>query len=139
MQELNALNGTRTWWAEGICLYDHPDSPRHIFGDTKLFLVGYSTNDGGYREVTPRHDIAMAYRDGRFLVRTLWRVSQKHKLTWRLEIEGELSAVIQSGSLPRSARLQLFGLAVFARIMARSPSFWLASRWLSQKYADRWA
>ena len=137
IRELKARNASRTWWAEGICLYDDPEKPEHIFGSTKLFLPGYGSG-GEHRKVLPRHDIVMAYCDGKYLVRTFQRLSRRYDITWCLEIEGNPIAVIQRGRLPLHVRLQLIGFGLLARVMARSPFLWVSSRWISRRYADRW-
>lgn len=53
VQEAARLNSEREWWCEGINFFDHPDYQGFLNGDTKLFLIGYSTNDGEYVEVDP--------------------------------------------------------------------------------------
>src|SRR5205823_5121206 len=51
------------WWTEPLYFFDPGEGDGRLYGSTKIFLIGYSTSDGGYLEVDPDEDSLMAYRD----------------------------------------------------------------------------
>jgi hypothetical protein len=66
------------WWTEPLYFFDPGDGDGRLFGSTKIFLIGYSTADGGYMEVDPDEDSLMAYRDTCVILERLTEWSRKH-------------------------------------------------------------
>jgi hypothetical protein len=56
------------WWAESLNFFDSGEGDGRLYGDTKIFLIGYSTEDGGFQEVDGEEDCLMAYRDTCFIL-----------------------------------------------------------------------
>ncbi|MFM7148553.1 MAG: hypothetical protein ACKO23_01805, partial [Gemmataceae bacterium] len=56
------------WWTEPLYFFDPGEGDGRLYGSTKIFLIVYSTNDGGYMEVDPDEDSLMAYRDTCFIL-----------------------------------------------------------------------
>ncbi|MBM0104191.1 hypothetical protein JM946_05515 [Steroidobacter sp. S1-65] len=75
-----------TWWAEPICLWEHEGS---VAGDTKIFLLAYSTNAGETREVEPEDDTIMAWRDTVRILELLQDYARTYRLVWNIDLAGE--------------------------------------------------
>ena len=75
----------REWWCEPLWFL----SPEGLEGATKIFLPGYSTNDGGYIEVDAEEDSLMAAYDAQFILEALSGWSKRFSVTWLIGIDGE--------------------------------------------------
>lgn len=87
MAESQLIN--RDWWCESIAFFEDPSAREQLSGNTKLFLLGYSRQDGSFVELDPEADAFMAWRDAMFITQQLAIWSAKYKFKWLLECEGE--------------------------------------------------
>lgn len=85
--DLNAASEDRDWWAESIVVFDVPDLPSHVCGDTKLFCL---IDDD-------LADCFMAFQDAEFIVQSLESVSDKYGVDWQLLLAGEPAGRICKG------------------------------------------
>ncbi len=126
---------THGCWAECLNVYDPGEGDGRLYGGTKIFLVGYSTNDGGYVEVDPDEDSLMAYRDTCFILDKLAEWSRKHGVSWEVDCAGEPIGTIDKGQWDQQLR-------EFVEAMKTSfpwPSaFEDQVKVISEKYASRW-
>jgi hypothetical protein len=123
------------WWAESMNFFDAGTGDGSLYGSTKIFLLGYSTADGGYAEVDPDDDSMMAYRDTCFILERLAEWSRTHGVGWELECAGESAGTISRGQ--QDARLREY----IAGMKASFP--WPAAyeervREVAAKHATRW-
>lgn len=137
VQEAGRLNSEREWWCEGINFFDHPEYRGLLSGDTKLFLVGYSTSDGGYVEVDADDDCFMAAREVVFLVETLADWSRKYKVNWLLACEGGTVGDIKDGVATPSIQEVAESLASGIELLPTSEAGERAKQ-ISERYASRW-
>ncbi len=86
---LESESSNREWWAESIILFDSPEMPGQICGDTKLFCL-LDDDDAA--------DCYMAMKDAEFIVERLETVSRQHGIAWQLFIAGEPAGEIRDGS-----------------------------------------
>ena len=123
------------WWAESMSFSDR-DGTGRVKGGATLFLIGYSTADGGYREVDPDDDSLMAWREASFICSHLERWSREHGLAWELACEGEPIGRIGGGSLDPAATAFLADLLamVGGPVLDREDRM----RLIAARYADRW-
>lgn len=77
----------REWWAESLVLFDSPQLPGHIIGDTKLFCL--------IDDVAA--DCFMAMNDATFIVELLEAVSGSFDVDWNLSIAGRSCGRISKG------------------------------------------
>jgi hypothetical protein len=123
------------WWTENLCFFDPGEDDGRLYGGTKIFLIGYSTNDGGYMEVDPDEDSLMAYRDTSFILDKLAEWSRKHGVSWQIDCAGEPIGTINRGQ--RDRQLQEY----VDDMKASFPwplDFEDRAKAISEKYASRW-
>jgi hypothetical protein len=142
LTEAEQLIVARIWWSEPLMFFENvpeiygeylADDGR-LCGGTKIFLSGYSTEDGGYVEVDHEDNVLMAYRDCDFILMQLAQWSQKHGLSWNIFCVGEPIGSIANGKW--DAKLEDFvdGMKQDFRIPA---SLEEAAKAISAKYASR--
>jgi hypothetical protein len=85
------------WWCESLNLFEDPSGEGRAYGDTKLFLMGYSTDVDGFVEVSPEDDSAMAWRDASFITEQLESWSRVHGISWRVSCEGNVIGCVSNG------------------------------------------
>jgi hypothetical protein len=133
--EAQQLSPNHGWWAESLNFFDPGEGDGRLYGGTKVFLIGYSTADGGFMEVVPDDDSLMAYRDTCFILEKLAEWSRKHGLTWQVDCAGEPIGMIVKGQWDR----QLLG---YVENMQKSfpwpTAFEDKAKAISDKYASRW-
>jgi hypothetical protein len=96
LEEAASIAESRKWWCEPLYFL-----PGGLEGATKIFLPGYSTNDGRYVEVSIEDDSLMAAFDSSFILETLQDWAAKHGLEWIIGIDGdEVGAVTAEGPDP---------------------------------------
>ncbi len=98
------LNAMHDWWAESLHFFDTGEDDGRLHGGTKIFLSGYSTDDGGYREVDADDDSLMAFRDTRSILAKLAEWSGKHGLAWQVYCVGEPIGTISAGQWDQQLR-----------------------------------
>jgi hypothetical protein len=122
------------WWTEPLYFFGAGESDGRIYGGTKIFLIGYSTNDGGYQEVDPDEDSLMAYRDTCFILEKLVEWSRKHGVSWEVDCAGEPIGTISNGQWDG----QLRGYVDSMKTSFPWPSIFDDEvKAISQKYASR--
>lgn len=133
--ESQELAPPHDWWAEGLNFFDSGEDDGRLYGGTKIFLVGYSIDGGGYVEVDADDDSLMAYRDTCFILDKLTEWSRKHGIAWQIDCVGEPIGTISKGQWDQSLR-------AYVDEMKRSfpwPSpFEERVKAVSQKYSSRW-
>lgn len=95
--EAQKLDSGHDWWCESICFFDNPRFPDRLCGDTKLFLMGYTTDTGDYIDVDVDEDNLMAASDALFIIDHLCRWSKEHGISWDVIVEGEKIGTIENG------------------------------------------
>lgn len=85
---LESRSNEREWWAESIILFDNPQLPGQICGDTKLFCL-IDDDDAA--------DCYMAMLDATFIIEQLETTSKEHGITWQLHLAGEPAGEIRDG------------------------------------------
>ena len=133
--EAQALAPDGNWWTESLCFFDPRKGDGRLYGTTKVFLGGYSTEDGNYVDVDYKEDCLMAYRDMCFIFDHLAAWSQTHSLCWELECAGHNIGVVSNGAWDANLR------AYLDLMKAEFP--WPANfeervREIAKKYASRW-
>ena len=106
-----------------------------MYGATTIFLIGYSTDDGGYMEVDADDDSLMAYRDTCFILEKLTEWSRKHSLAWQVDCAGEPIGTISNGQWDQKLREYV------EEMKASFPwpsAFDDTVKAISAKYASRW-
>lgn len=121
------------WWAESLCFFDGGDG--RLSGATKIFLTGYSTDDGGYLEVDVDEDSLMAYRDANFIIERLAEWSQTHGLTWNIACAGESIGTITNGQWDHQLREYV---NLMKAMIPWPTAFEETVKTISEKYASRW-
>lgn len=123
------------WWTESLNFFDSGEGDGRLYGGTKIFLIGYSTNDGGYMEVGPDEDSLMAYRDTCAILEKLAEWSRKHGVSWEVDCAGEPIGTISKGQWDH----QLQGYVHSMKTSFPWPSvFEDQVKAISEKYASRW-
>lgn len=124
------------WWSEALGVGPDRHGVGFLLGRTKLFLIGYSTEGGGFREVDPDDDSLMAWRDATFTISQLARWSREHDLEWELRCEGEFVGRVKYGAADQAA------LDFLAAMIAGDPgppeSRPARTQQVAARYADRW-
>ena len=87
LEYLRRESNNRTWWAESLLLFDSPELPGHIVGDTKLFCL---IDDD-------LADCFMAMTDAVFIIELLEQVSANHGVDWALAIAGSPCGQVIAG------------------------------------------
>jgi hypothetical protein len=123
------------WWAESLHFFESGEGDGHLYGDTKIFLIGYSTEDGGYQEVDPKEDCLMAYRDTCFILERLAEWSRRHGVAWQISCVGEPVGTIMAGQWDDQLREYVDGMK---RSFPWSPALDERAAAISAKYASRW-
>jgi hypothetical protein len=123
------------WWAESLNFFDPGESDGRLFGRTKIFLIGYSTADGGYQEVNPDEDCLMAYRDMCFILEKLAVWGNKHGVTWAITCVGEPIGTIVRGQWDQQLRDYVDAMK---KTFPWPPEFEEKATTISIKYASRW-
>jgi hypothetical protein len=98
------------WWTEPLHFFDPGEGDGLLYGSTKIFLIGYSTNDGGYMGVDPDEDSFMAYRDTCFILERLREWGQKHGVSWEVDCAGEPIGAICKGQWDHNLREYVDGM-----------------------------
>ena len=114
LSEAREVNGRRQWWCESINFFDDPNNPNRLSGDTKVFLTGYTADDGSYVEVDPTHDTIMALRDISVIVDSLRRWSEQYGVSWQLVMEGQNAGAISDGQIDPDVEVFLDGMREMA-------------------------
>ena len=133
--EAHQLVPNHDWWAESLHFFDPGESDGRLYGGTKIYLISYSTADGGDMEVDPDDDSLMAYRDTYFILEKLAEWSRKHGLTWQVDCAGELIGTISTGQWDRQLREYVDGMK---ESFPWPPAFDEKVKAISVKYASRW-
>lgn len=123
------------WWTESLNFFDAGEADGRLYGGTKIFLIGYSTTDGGYREVDPDEDSLMAYRDTCVILEALAEWGKRYGLTWQIDCAGERIGAIVRGQWDRRLRAHVEAMR---RSFPPPSSFEDKARAISAKYASRW-
>ncbi len=84
-EEAQEIVEGREWWCEPLYFL----SRERLDGSTKIFLPGYSTDDGGYMEVDAVEDSLMAAYDTQFILDTLTQWSKRFQINWAIGIDGD--------------------------------------------------
>lgn len=133
--EAQQLVPPENWWTEPLHFFDPGEGDGRLYGGTKIFLGGYSTNEGGYMEVAPDDDSLMAYRDTCFILNKLAEWGEKYGLSWQVDCAGEPIGIISKGQWDPQLR-EYVGLM-------KSSFPWPSAfdeevKAISAKYASRW-
>lgn len=123
------------WWAESLNFFDSDEGGGGLYGDTKIFLVGYSTEDGGFQEVDGEEDCLMAYRDTCFILERLADWSRRHGVTWQIACAGEPVGTIAAGQWDDQLRGYVDAMK---RSFPWPETFEERAAAISAKYASRW-
>lgn len=126
--EAGDLNANGNWWCEGVNFSDNEND--RLFGETKLFLIGYSTANGQYVEVDPEEDLTMVRRDLDILVQQLERWSSNYLLSWNLHLGARIVGMISDDQANTGIREFLDSIASQV-----GPE---RTKLISEKYASRW-
>jgi hypothetical protein len=126
------------WWCERLDFYEPDDSDGRLEGGNKIHLIGYTTDDGGYRSVDDiDEDDFMALRDTLFVLEQLARWSERFSLTWVLECAGERVGAIDHGRWDRPLHQYVQSWFGSAQFDPSDPSCEERARAISAKYASR--
>lgn len=150
--DADTANDSHTWWCEGITFYDNDHKPDYLTGDSKLFLLGYSTDDGEMVEVDPADDCFMAARDARRIVERLCEWSNQYGVDWELDVEGGPVGQVIKGKPSSEFEGFLSSLPLIAMADSDDPDALLAmdepdssdsnddqrAAAIDKKYASRW-
>lgn len=134
--EAEAKELSHDWWAESIVFFDDPHNGGRLYGDSKLFLIGYSTDEGEYREIDPSDDSLMAWRDASFIITQLERWSVQHGITWQLSCAEKEIGMIKGGILDKSVKQFLADILRIVEIPIEERDVYINN--LLDRYADRW-
>ena len=99
------LNTERDWWSENLIFYRDRARPKHLTGDTKVYLgLGDDLFDeDGEGEETSEADFEddqfMGLYEARFIVLTLARWSKEHGVSWVVEMAGEEMCRVAGGAV----------------------------------------
>lgn len=94
----------RDWWAESLILFDTPNLPGHLVGDTKLFCL---IDDD-------LADCFMAMTDAVFIIELLETVSAKYKIDWTLSLAGSPCGQVIKGARDAELTNSLDSFAMLA-------------------------
>ena len=101
---LTSASDKRQWWAESLILFDTPQLPGHIVGDTKLFCL---IDD----DVA---DCFMAMNDAVFIVELLEAVSGRYKIGWTFSLAGSPCGRVINGERDQELAANLDAFAMLA-------------------------
>jgi hypothetical protein len=100
------LNEEREWWSENLIFYRERDRPKHLIGDTKVYLgLGDDLPDeyGEEEDETGEQDFEddqfMGLYEARFVVLTLARWSKEHGVSWLVEMAGAEMCRVSDGKI----------------------------------------
>jgi hypothetical protein len=133
--EAQQLAPAQNWWTEPFNFFDPGEGDGRLYGGTKIFLMGYSTDDGGYVEVDQDEDSLMAYRDTCFILEKLAEWSRKYGLSWQVDCAGEPIGTISKGEWDRQLREYVDGMKQW---FPWPSAFEERVKAISAKYASRW-
>jgi hypothetical protein len=133
--EAGSLEPAYGWWAEPLCFFDSGADDGCLFGSTKIFLAGYSTNDGGFQEVDPDEDSLMAYRDTVYILEALAEWSRRHVIGWQIDCAGEDIGTISEGRWDRKLGKYM---KAFQVSFPQPKSLEDEAGAISKKYSSRW-
>ena len=85
--ESKTLRSFKEWWSEPPLFTEV--SGYGFLGMQKVSLPGFSTGRGGYVEVDPGADLLMMWRDISRIAHYLADWSERFKIGWKLDLEGE--------------------------------------------------
>jgi hypothetical protein len=122
------------WWAEGLAFVDPQDPIGPLAGSTKLMLLG-----SGDVDVPPDQDMAMALRDGAFIVRRLSWWAFRYRLHFDLAVDGEELGQIRGGIPTWTLLWRVLQLAGIVRIIARTPFLFVIRRRALRQHPERWS
>jgi hypothetical protein len=122
------------WWSESLYFFDPSERDGRLYGSAKIFLIGYSNNDGTYVEVDPDEDSLMAYRDTCFILEILSEWSRKHGVSWEVACAGEPIGAIKKGQWDSQLREYVDGMKTS---FPWPSSFEDEVTSISEKYASR--
>lgn len=123
------------WWAEDLSFFDDPEGEGRLYGEMKLFLIGYAPSQG-YHEVDPEEDSLMAWRDASFIGEQLAKWSAVHGIEWELSCEGEVIGTVKNGVLDEAAK-EFFD-SLLDVVEGSHEALIDRARQISKLYADRW-
>jgi hypothetical protein len=124
------------WWAEGINFVPAEGSTQ-LDGSSKMMLLGYR-GSGGYRQVEPQHDMAMALRDARFLIRQLAIWSIQYRMHWHVTLDGAPCGSVLWGMPSPLLLWRWLQASVLVRVFAGRLGLAGLRRDALHKHADRW-
>lgn len=103
------------WWAESLSVM-HDSKSKQVLGSTRIFLGSYSTDSGGWVEVTQDEDYLLACNDARVIVKQLAAWSQLHKVKWQLEIAGDRIGDVANGQASKPVQDFVVGLCKASKL-----------------------
>jgi hypothetical protein len=133
--EANQASPPHGWWTEPLAFYGSTRGDECMRGRTKIFLIGYSTDAGGYVEVAGEEDCLMAYRDSCFITERLADWSRRHGVTWEVSCAGQPIGLIDNGRCDQQLVSYLEG---WKDLFPWPSSFEDRVKEISEKYASRW-
>ena len=126
LKQTKAIVRGHLWWCESLNFFDFKGREKHLSGDTKLFLGGYSGPDGRMVDVEMADDAFMTIRDVRFIFKHLAEWSRVHGLTWVLDVEGGEVGRIADGKVSPELERFVDGLWAIAAFDSDDPEAMLA-------------
>jgi len=140
LQEAASIIPTRDWWCESMMFYDPEFSEYEgcLSGGNKIFLSGYTANDGTYVNVDLDEDNLMACRDASFIVALLSAWSKRFGISWSVSCAGENIGMVDGGGPNEYLREFLTIALTAAGIDPADPSLEDRRKAISAKYASRW-
>ncbi len=96
------LNTERDWWCENIIFFKDSKQPKHLTGDTKLFLIGFEEvleDDDDEDNDALDDDLFMAFYDARFILLTLANWSKEFGVSWNVFMGGEIIGEVVGGTI----------------------------------------
>lgn len=132
--EVHQLSSNHDWWCEPIWFCELRGKESELEGWNKIYLPGYTTNDGVYVEVDFEDDQLMAYRDTTFILDRLTTWSREHNLDWEISLAGEPIGNITRGEWDSRLRETVESMR---GEFAWPGSLEERSREISAKYASR--
>ena len=144
LSELEAITRNYDWWCESVFFYESQVKPDHLTGSTKIFLLGYMSDDGELIEVDPPDDCFMAARDARYIVDHLIKWSVQYGIDWDLDIEGSPVGKIIQGEPTAEYEKFISELPLIAMAESNEQESEIGASSdrateISRKYASRWA
>jgi hypothetical protein len=125
------------WWCESINFFDTPNGDGRLQGDTKLFLIGYTADDGDYVEVDPEEDCIMAWRDAHHILAQLAEWSRQYAVVWELNSEGGSLGFVRDGVIPQEAIATLSDLMEALGVSPEAEDIESRAQQILSQYANR--